>query len=216
MHLTKIENEWKKKSRKFEWMNIFLFFSCVVDDVAVAMWNLFDPHAHAYRSTKEVLLPFFVAAEKCYLWFKAPAHILGDPLHHSQLSKSPENQIRCCQSLFVFTYWMHYMLQLSECGRGKKFGVIFSTLFETSILTALYSFDFFLLLLFTVCGARTLNFNFVLLPEGCLKMNNKTTVFEFKLILFDSILGFWSMVVDNFIDSVIEKEKEQKEKKRFG
>lgn len=32
---------------------------------------------------------------------------------------------------------------------------------------------------------RILNFNFVQLPEGCLKMNNKRTVFEFKLISFD-------------------------------
>lgn len=30
----------------------------------------------------------------------------------------------------------------------------------------------------------SLNFNFILLPEGCLKMNNESTVFEFKLISF--------------------------------
>lgn len=69
---------------------------------------------------------------------------------------------------------------------------------------------------FALLSIRILNFNFVSLPEGCLKMNNERTVFEFKLISLQLWLFGWTALQRLVTYLLVQSDLELGEKMNIG
>lgn len=87
---------------------------------------------------------------------------------------------------------IRWMILFDRVLAFSSFSVLASQSFCHPLIESSLRFSIFFGLFLFLLSIRILNFNFVSLPEGCLKMNNERTVFEFKLISFRVWLFGWT------------------------